>query len=65
MKKIVILNRNGEKNGDLENLLKTLFPECEISRVSDIEIEEDGTSAFHEIALRAKKDNEKKTGEAS
>jgi inosine/xanthosine triphosphate pyrophosphatase family protein len=65
LKKIVILNRHGEKNGDLENLLKTLFPECEISRVSDIEIEEDGTSFFHEIPLKARRDNEKKTGESS
>ena len=34
MKKIVLLNRYGEKTDALERLLKRLFPECEICRAA-------------------------------
>ena len=54
MKKILIVNRHGEKVEGLEALLKTLFPECEICNAPVVG--EDSRSPVHlKILLDEKK----------
>ncbi len=63
MKKIVLLNRRGEKTDALEALLRTLFPECEICSAPGID--KNSKSPVHLSLLRAKKDKNKNSGGSS
>jgi hypothetical protein len=63
LKKILIVNRHGERDEALEALLKTIFPECDICRAQGID--KQSKSPGHLTLPGAKKPNKKNSGGTS